>query len=59
MEIRKPPLLIVYCPPVQLALDPEYPLLSHLGPGHGAALFNADLLAFQTNAANPLPSFAM
>jgi hypothetical protein len=29
------------------------------GPGHGAALFNADLPAFQTDAASPLPPFAM
>lgn len=32
MEVRNPPVLIDFCPPVQLALDPEYPLLGHLGP---------------------------
>src|SRR3954468_1200169 len=32
MEVVKPPILIVFCPPVQLALDPEYPLLGQLRP---------------------------
>src|SRR4051794_21813245 len=32
MEVVKPPILIVFCPPVQLALDPEYPLLGRLRP---------------------------
>src|SRR5512134_3136472 len=29
MEVREPPILIVLRPLVQLALDPEYPLLGH------------------------------
>jgi hypothetical protein len=29
------------------------------GVGHGAPLFNDDLLAFQTGAASPLSPFAM
>src|SRR3954453_23912114 len=31
MEVLKPPVLIVTCPPVQRALDPEYPRLRPLG----------------------------
>src|SRR3954464_15524188 len=33
MEVLKPPVLIITCPPVQLALDPEYPRLRPLGLG--------------------------
>jgi hypothetical protein len=29
------------------------------GSGHDASLFNNDLLAFQTDAASPLPPFAI
>jgi hypothetical protein len=38
VEVGEPPLPIVSCPPVQLALDPEYPRLSHVGlrPRRGA-----------------------
>src|SRR3954470_2002850 len=31
MEVLKPPVLIITCPPVQLALDPEYLRLRPLG----------------------------
>ena len=33
VEVEEPPVLIVFCPPVQLALDPEYPRLGRLRPG--------------------------
>src|SRR5215216_5236913 len=33
VEVVEPPLLIVFCPLVQLALDPEYPRLGRFRPG--------------------------
>jgi hypothetical protein len=59
VQVIEPAVLVILCPLVQLALDPEYPLLGRLGSTSSTSLFNDDLLAFQAHSANLLPPFAM
>jgi hypothetical protein len=60
MQVGEPAVLIFGCPPVQLALIPSTRPAAACGDSkNGAPAFTGDLLACQSGAASPLPSFAM